>query len=42
MLGGEWISGPGKTITMETMIVDFNRHLKLHLSEIDELLNKEK
>jgi hypothetical protein len=41
-LGGEWISGPGKTITMETMIVDFNRHLKLHLSEIDELLNKEK
>lgn len=31
-LGSEWISGPGKTITLETMIVDFNRHLKLHLS----------
>ena len=41
-LGSEWISGPGKTITLETMIVDFNRHLKLHLSEIDELINKEK
>jgi hypothetical protein len=41
-LDSEWISGPGKTITLKTMIVDFNRHLKLHLSEIDELLNKEK
>jgi hypothetical protein len=41
-LGSEWISGPDKTITLETMIVDFNRHLKLHLSEIDELINKEK
>ena len=41
-LGSEWISGPGKTITLEKMIIDFNRHLKLHLSEIDELLNKEK
>jgi hypothetical protein len=41
-LDSEWISGPGKTITLETMIVDFNRHLKLHLSEIDELISKEK
>jgi hypothetical protein len=39
-LGSEWISGPGKTISLETMIADFNRHLKLHLSEIDELINK--
>jgi hypothetical protein len=39
-LGSEWISGPKKTINLESIIVDFNRHLKLHLSEIDELINK--
>jgi hypothetical protein len=38
-LVNEWISEPDKTITLKTMIVDFNRHLKLHLSEINELLN---
>ncbi len=37
-LQNEWISGPDKTITLESMIVDFPRHLKLHLSEINELL----
>jgi len=39
-LENEWISGPDKTITLKSMIVDFTRHLKLHLSEINELMNK--
>ena len=37
----EWISGPGKTVTMEAMITDFPPHLKLHLSEINELIEKD-
>jgi hypothetical protein len=40
-MNNEWISGPGKKVTMKMMIVDFPRHLKLHLSEIEELINKE-
>jgi len=39
-LNNEWISGPGKNITLETMIVDFPRHLKLHLKEIEELIGR--
>jgi hypothetical protein len=35
----EWIAGPNKKITLETMVVDFPRHLKLHLSEINDLIN---
>lgn len=38
-LGNEWISGPGQIITLKSMIVDFPRHLKLHLSEINDLLS---
>jgi hypothetical protein len=38
-LNNEWISGPDKNITLESMIVDFPGHLKLHLDEIDELIN---
>jgi hypothetical protein len=41
-MNNEWISGPDQKITLQTMIVDFPRHLKLHLSEISELINKEK
>jgi hypothetical protein len=37
-LDNEWISGPGRNITLRTMIMDFPGHLKLHLSEISELL----
>ncbi len=40
-LKNEWISGPGKKITLEEMIVDFLSHLKLHLSEINELIHKD-
>jgi hypothetical protein len=36
----EWISAPGKNISLEALITDFTRHLKLHLSEINDLMNK--
>ena len=39
-LSNEWISGPGEKVTLKSMIIDFPRHLKLHLSEINELINK--
>jgi len=38
-LENEWIAGPEKNITLKIMIVDFPRHLKLHLNEIDDLIN---
>lgn len=37
-LENEWISGPEKNITLRTMILDFPRHLKLHLNEINDLI----
>lgn len=37
-LGNEWIAGPGIKITLGDMVNDFGRHLRLHLSEIDDLL----
>jgi hypothetical protein len=40
-LTNEWISGPGEKATLESMITDFPRHLKLHLSEISELIKKD-
>jgi hypothetical protein len=36
----EWIGGPGEMVTLKAMIIDFPRHLKLHLSEIEELMYK--
>jgi hypothetical protein len=39
-MNNEWLSGPGKKVTLKAMIIDFPRHLKLHLSEIDELIKK--
>ena len=38
-INNEWISGPDQKITLESMIVDFPKHLKLHLAEINELIN---
>ncbi len=38
-LGNEWISGPDRKITLKVMIADFPGHLKLHLSEINDLIN---
>ena len=40
-MNNEWITGPGKKVTLEAMIIDFPRHLKLHLSEINELIKKD-
>jgi hypothetical protein len=37
-LENEWIAGPGRTFTLKTMIIEFLKHLKLHLSEINELI----
>ena len=39
-LNNEWISGPGERINLKSMIVAFPHHLKLHLYEIKELINK--
>lgn len=39
-LNNEWISGPGEKITLKRMITEFPVHLKLHLREIEELVNK--
>lgn len=33
-----WISALGQEITLEEMVVDFPRHFKLHLSEIESLI----
>jgi hypothetical protein len=39
-LNSEWIAGPERNISLKDLIVDFLRHLKLHLSEIQELIDK--
>ena len=38
-LNNEWISGADQKITLESLIIDSPRHLKLHQSEINELIN---
>ena len=40
-LENEWISGPEIKISLRTMIVDFPRHLKLHLDEISDLIKSQ-
>jgi hypothetical protein len=40
-LSNIWISALNQEISLEAMVVDFPRHFKLHLNEIDELINKE-
>ena len=40
-LDNVWISGLNEKISLEAMVVDFPRHFKLHLNEINELINKE-
>jgi hypothetical protein len=37
----EWISGPGEKVTLEAMVTDFPQHLRLHLTEINELIQKQ-
>jgi hypothetical protein len=38
-LSNEWLAGPGEVVTLGAMINDFTRHLRLHLLEIDDLIN---
>ena len=38
-LENQWISALNEKITLEAMVVDFPRHFKLHLEEIEELIN---
>ena len=40
-LSNVWISGTNEEVSLEAMVVDFPRHFKLHLNEINELINKE-
>jgi len=37
----QWISGPGQTVTLEEMIIDFLRHFELHIHEIEALLEQD-
>lgn len=39
-LNNEWITALGKNVSLKAMILDYLRHFKLHLSEIEELMNK--
>lgn len=39
-LQNQWIAGADRLITLEEMVVDYPRHLKLHLDEIEELISK--
>ncbi len=38
-LDHRWIAGPGCEVTLRDMVVDYPRHLELHLGEIEELLS---
>jgi hypothetical protein len=38
-LENEWIAGPEIHIPLSSLIPDFLRHLKLHLNEIDDVIN---
>jgi len=39
-LGNIWISALNEEISLEAMVVDYPKHFKLHLDEINELINK--
>ena len=39
-LGNEWISGPGKKVSLEEMVIDYPRHFRLHLQEMQELIDQ--
>lgn len=39
-LDNEWITALNKNVSLKAMITDYLRHFTLHLSEIDELINK--
>jgi predicted MPP superfamily phosphohydrolase len=35
-----WISGSNQEVSLKAMVIDYLSHFKLHLDEIDELINK--
>jgi len=37
-LDNEWITALGVKVSLRTMIVDYLRHVELHLGEISELI----
>jgi hypothetical protein len=39
-LENEWIAGPERNITLNAMVEDFPKHLKLHLCEINDLIER--
>jgi CHAT domain-containing protein len=40
-LENRWISALDQEITLNEMVIDFNRHFKLHLNEIDAIISGE-
>lgn len=40
-LDNVWITALNKEVPLKEMIIDYLRHFKLHLSEIEELINKQ-
>jgi hypothetical protein len=40
-LANTWISGGNEEISLEDMVVDYPRHFRLHLDEINDLINRE-
>jgi len=40
-LDHEWTTALGKNVSLKSMIIDYLRHLKLHLEEIDELIRQQ-
>lgn len=38
-LDNEWITALNTTVSLEAMIIDYLRHFKLHLGEIDDLIH---
>ena len=39
-LDNEWITALDQKVSLKAMVIDYLRHFKLHLSEIEELINK--
>ena len=39
-LENEWIASPVEKVSLEDMVLSYLSHFKLHLNEIDELINK--
>ena len=40
-LDNEWITALNEPVSLQAMIIDYLAHFKLHLNEIDELINKQ-